>query len=222
MFYDRIIYVLFFTNRTFIQKVFESKNESNTLAGETRVEHATDGFGDRCSTIEPLPFANNSIKQFLKIVNKITEKNLYYMKKVVLYTDGACSGNPGKGGWCAILNYKGYEKIISGGEIETTNNRMELKAVIMGMEALNEPCEVEVYSDSAYVVNAVSERWIFAWQKNGWVKSDKKSVKNIDLWEKMLYNLSKHKVTFIKVKGHADNETNNRCDSIARSEILKL
>lgn len=144
------------------------------------------------------------------------------MKKVVIYTDGACSGNPGNGGWCAILNYKGYEKVISGGEEETTNNRMELMAIICGLEALNEPCEVDLYSDSAYAVNAVSEGWLYGWKRSGWKKSDKKEVKNVDLWEKLLSNLSKHKVNFIKVKGHADNELNNRCDKIARAEALKF
>lgn len=144
------------------------------------------------------------------------------MKKVVIYTDGACSGNPGNGGWCAILNYKGYEKVISGGEKETTNNRMELMAVIEGLQALNEPCEVDIFSDSAYVVNAVLEGWLYNWKRSGWVKSDKKEVKNVDLWEKLLKNLSTHKVVFNKVKGHADNELNNRCDKVARAESLKF
>lgn len=144
------------------------------------------------------------------------------MKKVVIYTDGACSGNPGSGGWCAILNYRGFEKVLSGGEKETTNNRMELMAIIMGLDALKEPCEVDLFSDSAYAVNAVSEGWLYAWKSKGWTKSDKKEVKNVDLWEKLLVLLAKHKVSFLKVKGHADNELNNRCDKIARSEVLKL
>lgn len=143
------------------------------------------------------------------------------MKKVVIYTDGACSGNPGKGGWCAILNYNGIEKVVSGGESMTTNNRMELTAVLEGLSCLREPCEVDLYSDSAYTVNAIIEGWVYGWRKNGWRKNDKGEVKNVDLWEKLLSLLSVHKVNFLKVKGHADNELNNRCDKIARAEVLK-
>ena len=142
-------------------------------------------------------------------------------KRVVIYTDGACSGNPGKGGWCAILNYKGVEKTLSGGEKETTNNRMELSAVCYGLEALKEPCAVDVYSDSAYVVNAVEQQWLLNWYNGGWRTADKKDVKNVDLWQKLLEFLSIHQVTFHKVKGHADNELNNRCDKIARENALK-
>lgn len=143
------------------------------------------------------------------------------MKKVVIYTDGACSGNPGKGGWCAILNYNGIEKVVSGGEALTTNNRMELTAVIEGLSCLKEPCEVDLYSDSAYTVNAIIEGWVYGWRKNGWRKNDKGEVKNVDLWEKLLSLIDTHKVNFLKVKGHADNELNNRCDKIARAEVLK-
>lgn len=143
------------------------------------------------------------------------------MKKIVLYTDGACSGNPGLGGWGAILIYNGKEKVLSGGEIETTNNRMELTAVIKGLQALKEICEVEVYSDSAYVVNAFLQGWINNWTKNGW-KSSKGKVLNIDLWTELLEQVNKHSVSWHKVKGHADNENNNRCDSLARGEIEKL
>lgn len=143
------------------------------------------------------------------------------MKKVVIYTDGACSGNPGKGGWCAILNYNGIEKVVSGGEALTTNNRMELTAVIEGLSCLKEPCEVDLYSDSAYTVNAIIEGWVYGWRKNGWRKNDKGEVKNVDLWEKLLSLIDTHKVNFLKVKGHADNEFNNRCDKIARAEVLK-
>ncbi len=139
------------------------------------------------------------------------------MKKVTLYTDGACSGNPGKGGYAAILIYKGLEKEIVGGEEVTTNNRMELAAVINGLEALKEPCLVEVYSDSQYVVGAMNEGWLDVWRKNGWKTSAKKPVKNPDLWQKLYELTLKHKVTFIKVKGHADNEYNNRCDQLAVS-----
>ncbi|MBQ8380124.1 MAG: ribonuclease HI [Clostridia bacterium] len=144
------------------------------------------------------------------------------MKKVILYTDGACSGNPGPGGYGAILIYNGIEKEVSGGEKNTTNNKMEMMAVIKGLEMLKEPCEVEVYSDSAYVVNSIEKGWIYSWKKNGWKKADKKEVKNIDLWEKLLKLMETHKVTFLKVKGHADDELNNRCDRLAVSEREKF
>ena len=144
------------------------------------------------------------------------------MKKVVLYTDGACSGNPGPGGYGAVLIYGGVEKEIFGGEKSTTNNKMEMMAVIKGLEALKEPCEVEVYSDSAYIVNAIEQGWIESWKKNGWRKADKKPVKNVDLWEKLLELMDKHKGIFNKVKGHADDEYNNRCDRIAVREREKF
>lgn len=143
------------------------------------------------------------------------------MKEIILYTDGACSGNPGKGGWGAILFYNGIKKEISGGEENTTNNRMELTAVIKGLEALKEPCKVDIYSDSAYVVNAFLQNWVGSWQNNGW-KSSKGKVLNIDLWQRLLQLVSIHSVSWHKVKGHADNEYNNRCDSLARSEITKI
>ncbi len=142
--------------------------------------------------------------------------------KIVLYTDGACSGNPGLGGWAGILRYGNQEKEISGGEKETTNNRMELMAVIVGLEKIKEPCEVEVYSDSAYVVNAFVEDWIGSWQKNNWQTSGKKEVQNIDLWKRLLVQTQRHSVSWHKVKGHADNALNNRCDALARAEIDKL
>jgi len=141
------------------------------------------------------------------------------MKKVVLYTDGACSGNPGIGGWGAVLSYGGAEKEISGYEDSTTNNRMEITAVVMGLKALKYPCEVDIYSDSAYVVNAFSEGWIYGWKKRGWKKADGKDVLNRDLWEELDSLCHTHKTKFIKVKGHADNEKNNRCDFLATSAI---
>ena len=144
------------------------------------------------------------------------------MKKIVLYTDGACSGNPGIGGYAAILQYKNKEKVISGGEKETTNNRMELLGVISGLEALKEHCEVEIYSDSAYVVNAFLEDWITFWIMNNWRTKGKKEVLNIDLWKRLVELTHIHKITWNKVKGHADNELNNRCDEIARKEIEKI
>ena len=137
------------------------------------------------------------------------------MKKVDIYTDGACSGNPGAGGYCAILIFNGIEKIVSGGEADTTNNRMELVAVIEGLKALKEPCEVDLYSDSQYVINAINEKWLDGWVQSGWRAESKKSVKNVDLWQALIPLLKKHKINFIKVKGHSDNEYNNRCDKIA-------
>ena len=144
------------------------------------------------------------------------------MKKITLYTDGACSGNPGIGGWGAILIYNDIEKVFSGGEMDTTNNRMELTAVIKGLEKIKEPCEVDIYSDSAYVVNAFLQDWITPWLENGWRTKGKKEVLNTDLWTRLLAQANRHKITWHKVKGHADNELNNRCDSLARGEIEKL
>ena len=144
------------------------------------------------------------------------------MKKVTIYTDGACSGNPGAGGFCAILIYHGVEKTVSGGERLTTNNRMELCAVISGLKALKYSCEVDLFSDSQYVIGAINEKWLWGWKNNGWKTSDKSDVKNADLWQELLPLLDKHKITFIKVKGHADNEYNNKCDKIAREESKKF
>lgn len=144
------------------------------------------------------------------------------MKKVILYTDGACSENPGVGGWAFVLQYKSTQKKVAGGELLTTNNRMELKAVIEGLKALKEQCEVEVYSDSAYVVNAFKNEWIVSWQLNNWKNSQKKEVLNRDLWEELLDLVSKHKVSFIKVKGHQDNELNNLCDKMAVEQVSIL
>ena len=141
------------------------------------------------------------------------------MEKVIIYTDGACSGNPGPGGWGSILMYKGNRKEISGGKKDTTNNIMELTAVIEGLKMLKYPCEVEIYSDSAYVVNGFNQGWIYNWVKNNWKTSGKEPVKNKEIWQE-LYELTKiHKVKFIKVKGHSDNEFNNRCGELARNAI---
>lgn len=143
------------------------------------------------------------------------------MKTVQLYTDGACSGNPGPGGWAAILNFNGKEKELSGSMPNTTNNRMELFAVISGIGALKEPCGVEIYSDSAYVVNAFNQKWIDNWQNNGWLTSDKKPVENSDLWKLLIQiiKIKKHSVSFYKVKGHADHPENIRCDKLAKDAI---
>ncbi len=141
---------------------------------------------------------------------------------VVIYTDGACSGNPGPGGWAAILMAGGAKKELSGGEANTTNNRMELMGVISGLKALTRPCNVEVHSDSAYVVNAFSQNWIGKWASNGWKNSAKADVANTDLWKELLELTEIHNVTFVKVKGHADNEYNNRCDELAVMESKKF
>lgn len=143
------------------------------------------------------------------------------LKKVELYTDGACSGNPGKGGYGGILIYKGIEKEYSGFAENTTNNRMELTAVIMGLKMLKEPVEIDIYSDSAYTVNAFLEGWIENWTKNNWRTSGKKPVQNVELWQELLELIRPHKVTWHKVKGHADNVYNNRCDKLATGEIAK-
>ena len=141
------------------------------------------------------------------------------MEEIVIYTDGACSGNPGPGGWGSILMYNEYKKEIFGGQKNTTNNIMELTAVIEALKILKHKCNVKVYSDSAYVVNAFNQKWIYGWKKNGWKNASKEPVKNKELWEE-LYGLTKeHNVTFIKVKGHSDNEYNNRCDEMARNAI---
>ncbi|HHY79082.1 MAG TPA: ribonuclease HI [Thermoanaerobacter sp.] len=140
---------------------------------------------------------------------------------IEIYTDGACSGNPGPGGWAAVLLYKGIKKEISGFEETTTNNRMELKAVIEALKALKKPCQVNLYSDSNYVVNAFKEGWLEKWQKNNWIKSDKKPVENQDSWKELLEVSANHQINWIKVKGHADNEYNNLCDKIATKEIKK-
>ncbi len=144
------------------------------------------------------------------------------MEKVIIYTDGACSGNPGPGGWGSILMYKENKKEISGGNPNTTNNIMEITAVIEALKLLKHECEVQVYSDSAYVVNAFNQGWIYNWKKNNWKTASKEPVKNKELWEE-LYGFTKmHKIEFIKVKGHSDNQFNNRCDELARNAIKSL
>ena len=143
------------------------------------------------------------------------------MKTVTVYTDGACSGNPGPGGWCAILRYGEIEKQLSGGEAKTTNNRMELTAVIEALRALKTPCRVELYSDSKYVIDALEKGWARGWKARGWVKSDKKPALNSDLWEILLTLTQKHDVHYHWVKGHAENPKNNRCDELAVSEWKK-
>ena len=143
------------------------------------------------------------------------------MKEVTIYTDGACSGNPGPGGWGAILQYGSAVKEMSGGEPETTNNRMELTGVITALSALKEPCRVKLYPDSQYVENAVNLGWLESWKKRGWRRKGGE-VKNPDLWQALIPLLETHEVTFVWVKGHAENEYNNRCDELAVAESRKF
>ena len=144
------------------------------------------------------------------------------MKDVTIYTDGACSGNPGPGGWGAVLFYGEHKKEISGGEKHTTNNRMEIQAVIEALNLLKEPCKATIYSDSAYVVNCFQKGWIHGWIKNGWRNSKKDPVENQELWKQLWQLMQKHQVDYVKVKGHSDNEWNNRCDELARAAIKRL
>ena len=144
------------------------------------------------------------------------------MKTITIYTDGACSGNPGPGGWGAILEWQGHEKELSGGETQTTNNRMELTAVLTALAILKEPCVVVLYSDSKSVVDAIEKGWLYGWQKKGWIKADKKPVLNVDLWQQLLPLLARHDVRLHWVKGHAENEKNNRCDQLAVAESKKF
>ena len=137
------------------------------------------------------------------------------MKQVDIFTDGACSGNPGKGGWGAVLRYGNVEKELCGGAVDTTNNRMELTAVIEALSALKESCAVTLTTDSKYVVDAIEKGWVYGWQRNGWRKADKKPALNVDLWEQLLPLLKMHKVTFVWVKGHAGHPENERCDKLA-------
>lgn len=137
------------------------------------------------------------------------------LSKVIVYTDGACSGNPGPGGWGALLQWNGKEKELTGGEAHSTNNRMEMTAVIEALKTLNKPCEVHIHSDSALIVNTFKQNWIGGWKKRGWKTSKKKPVKNQDLWQAMLKAMEPHTVEWVKVKGHADNERNNRVDALA-------
>ena len=143
------------------------------------------------------------------------------MKQITIYTDGACSGNPGPGGWGAILMYGDKSKELSGGHPETTNNRMELMSVIAALEALKESCKVELYSDSQYLVNAINEGWLQSWQRRGWRRKEGE-VKNIDLWQRLIPLLETHEITFNWVRGHAENEYNNRCDELAVAERRKF
>ncbi|MCG0277537.1 MAG: ribonuclease HI [Thermanaeromonas sp.] len=144
------------------------------------------------------------------------------LKEVVIYTDGACSGNPGPGGWAAVLLYGGHRKELSGAAAVTTNQRMELTAALEALKALKEPCRVKLYSDSAYLVNAFREGWIKRWQANGWRTAKKEPVENQDLWQELLRVASQHQIEWVKVTGHSDSKENNRCDELARAAISNL
>ncbi len=143
------------------------------------------------------------------------------MKTVTIYTDGACSGNPGPGGWGAVLLYGEHKKELSGGAADTTNNRMELTGVMEGLSALSEPCVVELYSDSKYVIDGLSKGWAKGWRAKGWIKGDKKPALNPDLWGVLLELTERHTMHYHWVKGHAENEYNNRCDQLAVAESIK-
>lgn len=146
------------------------------------------------------------------------------MKQVNIYSDGACSGNPGPGGYGTIIEYKGVTKELSQGFADTTNNRMELLGAIVGLEALKEPCQVTLYSDSRYLCESVNQRWVYGWQARGWKKADKKPALNVDLWQRLLPLLETHQVTFVWIKGHAGHPMNERCDTLAvtaREAIIK-
>ncbi len=143
-------------------------------------------------------------------------------KQITIYTDGACSGNPGPGGWGCILMYKEHRRESSGGAENTTNNRMEITAALEALKLLKEPCQVDLYTDSAYLCNALEKKWLETWSKNGWKTASKSNVENQDLWKELLTLMQKHDVQFHKVKGHADNEFNNRCDKLARDAVQKV
>ena len=144
------------------------------------------------------------------------------MKRIEIFTDGACKGNPGPGGWCAILRYNGVEKMISGGDKETTNNRMELSAVLFALKALKEPCHITLQSDSKYVLDSLSKGWVYGWQKKGWKKSDGKPALNVDLWQQLLEEIKKHELDYVWIKGHAGHPENERCDTQAVKESEKF
>ena len=157
-----------------------------------------------------------------KVIIYFNDKGVIPIKKVEIFTDGACSGNPGAGGYGVVLRFGKYEKEISGGEHLTTNNRMELMGVITALSALKEPCEVTLTTDSKYVVDSITKGWVYGWKKRGWIKSDKKPALNADLWEKLLPLLETHKVNFVWVKGHAGHPENERCDRLAVEYYKKL
>ena len=195
---------------------------SSSLVTPTIQEH-----GRRCHFRIDGCFLFSAIGIFLAIVTCIILTMSYPKKRkkplteVMIYTDGACSGNPGPGGWAAIIIAQGVEKELSGFDADTTNNRMELTAAIKALQALKRPCRVHLYSDSAYLVSAFNENWIINWHKNGWKNAAKMPVANQDLWQALWEEHLRHEITWYKVRGHADNEFNNRCDKMAVNEIQR-
>lgn len=219
------------------------KQTATTLALQTitgavkMVENSTKPIGEMvdavCSkggtTIQAVEhYRNNNLEQIvidgmIKCRNRSAELAGNKIQEITVYTDGACSGNPGVGGWSAIVINENGTRKLSGAERETTNNRMELQGIIEGLKAVEgSQKKVSVYSDSAYAINSINEGWIYGWQLNGWRTSSKEEVKNVDLWLELLDLMQKHKVTFVKVKGHANNELNNECDSLAKNAIKEL
>ena len=202
-------------------------NNSGAIAGQT-VNHLHFHIIPRkkYDSIEIKLFApgeNTSLEDICKkLVVKEDRKKVSDEKAVILYSDGACSNNPGIGGFGTILQYNGKEKIITGGEEDTTNNRMELMGVIKGLQAIKDGMKVEVFTDSAYVVNAFEQDWIGAWKKNNWRTSAKTPVQNMELWKALIAETERLVVNFNKVKGHANDEINNRCDELARAEVQKI
>ena len=197
--------------------VMEALKRESVSPSHPRSARATAPFrqGGHCRV-------NGSLKQPDSLSGKGANKEEDSMKTVELYTDGACSGNPGPGGWGAILRWNGHERELSGGEEQTTNNRMELTAVIQGLLALKEGCVVELWSDSKYVIDALEKGWAWGWRKKGWIKSDKKPALNPDLWAMLLDLTRQHEMHYHWVKGHAENEFNNRCDRLAVAEREKF
>jgi ribonuclease HI len=166
------------------------------------------------------PAFKPSSKAVLYIISKQGDENI--LKSVCIFTDGACSGNPGPGGWGCVLQYGNARKELKGGEKLSTNQRMEMTAAIKALEALKEPCQVEIYSDSAYLVNAFNKGWLDKWRQNGWLTAKKQAVENQDLWRVLLLLSQKHKIKWYKVKGHSGDAENERCDELARSAIEDL
>jgi len=212
---------------------FNIVNNSGAAAGQSvmhthfhvlprKMGDGKDFFGNLGTSGAELEEICKALKFEEKTENKAQPHDDVDEDTIVLYTDGACSGNPGAGGWAAILSFKGKEKCLSGGELQTTNNKMELLAIIQGLEAVKKNQKVAVFSDSAYVVNAILQGWLENWRQNGWKNSGGDEVANKDLWLRLLKVMEHLEVEFHKVKGHADNIYNNRCDALAREEISKL
>lgn len=239
----KVIFVNYENDNNIILKWFEQINKKYNLKFEVISQQSKSDFekilitdfeslfnlsavqmnflSDSCKTDGGKDNINKLDERFNVLADILNQELSKDKNFVTIYTDGACSGNPGAGGWGAVLISGDRKKEISGFDESTTNNRMELTAVIEALLLLKQRCNVELYSDSAYVVNAINQNWLDNWKKNGWKGSDKKPVKNIELWQELDYLLNVHNVKFNKVKGHSDNELNNRCDELATGEIAK-